>query len=155
MAKKKTDTGYRVAVLGAKGIIKILVYVLILITIIYLSKTAYSFGYAIFNQKPVAEKPGQAVTVIIPEGSSARDIGNTLEKKGLIEDAAIFAAQERLSVYHGKLLAGTYLLNTSQTADEMMEILSGNNTEGQISVNRDEDAGDGTGTLDDAVEKVE
>lgn len=133
MAKKKSDTGYKVAVLGAKGIIKILVYILILISIIYLCKTAYTFGYAIFNQVSMAEEPGQAVTVIIPENASPRDIGKILKKKSLIEDGNIFVVQERLSIYHDKLKAGTYLLNTSQTPDDMMAILSGEVTEGQIS----------------------
>lgn len=132
MAKKKADAGYKAAVFGAKSILKILFYVLVVIVIIYLSKKAYTFGYAVFHQVPMAEEPGQAVTVIIPEDSSAYDIGKALARKGLIEDALIFVVQERLSSYHGDLRAGTYLLNTSYTANEMMEILSWENMEGVL-----------------------
>lgn len=142
MAKRKTDAGYKAAVFGAKSILKILFYVLVVIVIIYLSKKAYSFGYAVFNQVPMAEEPGQAVTVIIKEDSSVYEIGKTLERKGLIEDAAIFVVQERLSSYHGDLKAGTYLLNTSYTADEMMEILAWENMDGVLQTEKDEAAGD-------------
>jgi hypothetical protein len=40
-------------------------------------------------------------------------------------------AQEMLSSYKGKQQPGTYILSTSMTPDEMMEILARENTEGQ------------------------
>lgn len=154
MAKKKADTGYRVAVLGAKGVIKILLYLLAAFLIVYLSRTAYTVGYAVFNQEAMAPEPGQAVTVVIPEGSSAGDIGSILERKGLVESSWVFALQERLSSYHDKLLAGTYLLNTSETPDDIMAILSGENIEGQLEQSSNDQA-EGQESLDDAVETVE
>ena len=152
MAKKKSDTGYQAAVFGAKSVLKILFYVLVIIVMIYLAQKAYSFGYAIFNQEPVAEAPGQAVTVIIPEDSTVKDIARTLERKGLIEDDAIFLLQERLSGYHGRLLPGTYLLNTSMTADEKMEILSGDNPDGILQSASDSEENT---SENDAIDKVE
>ena len=142
MAKKKKDAGYQAAVFGAKSILKILFYVLVVIVMIYLGKKAYTFGYAVFHQVPMAEEPGQAVTVIIPEESSVYDIGKALERKGLIQDAVIFVMQERLSSYHGDLKAGTYLLNTSQTANEMMEILTWQNMKGVLKTPEDETTGE-------------
>ena len=152
MAKKKSDTGYQAAVFGAKSVLKILFYVLVIIVMIYLAQKAYSFGYAIFNQEPVAEAPGQAVTVIIPEDSTVKDIARTLERKGLIEDDAIFLLQERLSGYHGRLLPGTYLLNTSRTADEMVEGLSGDNPDGILQSASDSEENT---SENDAIDKVE
>ena len=67
----------------------------------------------------------------VPEGASVKEIANLLKENGLIEDVTVFRIQERLSAYHGKLIGGDYILNTSQTPTEMMEILSGTNTEGQ------------------------
>ena len=77
------------------------------------------------------EENGRDVTVVIKEGDSVYQIGKTLKKKGLIDDAKIFVAQEMLSSYKGKLQPGTYILSTSMTPDEMMEILARENTEGQ------------------------
>ena len=51
----------------------------------------------------------------------------------MIERPVIFWAQEKLSDYRGKIKPGTYLLNTHETVDEMLAILSGKNTEGQPS----------------------
>lgn len=47
----------------------------------------------------------------------------------MIERPVIFWAQEKLSDYRGKIKPGTYLLNTHETVDEMLAILSGKNTE--------------------------
>lgn len=77
------------------------------------------------------EENGRDVTVVIKEGDSVYQIGKTLKKKGLIDDAKIFVAQEMLSSYKGKQQPGTYILSTSMTPDEMMEILARENTEGQ------------------------
>ena len=133
--KKKKDATYQVAVSGAKGAIRILLYVLLICVLIFVGKTAYSFGYLIFYQEPEAhtQADGQDVTVIVHEDDSVYDVGETLQEKGLIERPVIFWAQEKLSDYRGKIKLGTYLLNTHETVDEMLAILSGKNTEGQPS----------------------
>lgn len=134
MAKKrKKDTAYRAAVNGAKSVLRILVYICVILAIVFAGKTAYSFGYLIFDQHPMAatEEEGQDVTVIVKEDDSVYDIGKNLKAKGLIEDPVIFWAQEKLSDYSGKIKPGTYLLNTYENVNQMLSVLSGENTEGQ------------------------
>ena len=131
MAKKNRDVGYAVALFGAKGVIRILLYVLVAIFFISIARMSYVFGYSIFNEQAIASAPGQDVLVEIPEGASTREIADILVKNDLIESGRIFIAQERLSSYHGKLQSGTYLLNTSEKPTEMMRILAGIDTEGQ------------------------
>lgn len=136
MAKKrKKDTAYRAAVNGAKSVLRILVYICVILAIVFAGKTAYSFGYLIFDQHPMAatEEEGQDVTVIVKEDDSVYDIGKNLKTKGLIEDPVIFWAQEKLSDYSGKIKPGTYLLNTYENVNQMLSVLSGENTEGQPS----------------------
>ena len=142
--KRKKDTAYRAAVSGAKGALRILVYICAILLIIFAGKTAYSFGYLIFDDHPMAEtkEEGQDVTVIVGEDDDVYQIGQTLEEKGLIERPVIFWVQEKLSDYRGKIQPGTYILNTSQNAEEMLAILSGENTEGQPT---SDDAGEVTG----------
>lgn len=107
-------------------------YLCVVVCIIYIGKSAYDFGYEIFNQETMDnEENGRDVTIVIKEGDSPYQIGKTLKKKGLIGDPKIFVAQEMLSSYKGKLQMGTYILNTSMTPDEMMEIMARENTEGQ------------------------
>lgn len=133
MGTKKKDAGYRVAVTGARGILKILIYVCLFLLLIFAGKTAYDFGYDIFDQQPVASaRDGTEITVEVTEGMDEGEIGEMLIENGLIdEDLYVFRAQVIFSGYHGKLLPGTYILNTSQTVDEMLEILSQKDTEGQ------------------------
>ena len=111
--------------LGAKTTIRILFYILIAVVLIFLGRTAYSYGYSVFNEQAVESSPGTDVEVTVPEGASARQIGKLLKENGLIKDAGVFVLQERLSAYHGRLQGGTYTLNTSETADEMLAILAG------------------------------
>lgn len=133
--KRKKSTAYRAAVSGAKGVLRILVYVCAAVIIVFAGKTAYSFGYLIFDDRPMAatEEEGQDVTVVVKEEDSVYQVGQTLEQKGLIERPVIFWMQEKLSDYKGKIQPGTYLLNTCQNAEEMLAILSRENTEGQPS----------------------
>ena len=80
--KKKKDATYQVAVSGAKGAIRILLYVLLICVLIFVGKTAYSFGYLIFYQEPEAhtQADGQDVTVIVHEDDSVYDVGETLQE---------------------------------------------------------------------------
>lgn len=144
MSKKK-DAGYHVAVSGAKGILRILLYILVVIAIIYVGKTAYSFGYAVFNQVPVAAKgQGQDITVVVKEEDSVKDVAKTLKRKGVIADDTIFRVQEYLSDYHEQIKPGTYILNTEQTTEEILAILSQENTAGQPTIlNQEDDSQEG------------
>lgn len=85
---------------------------------------AYDYGYRVFKEEPVAEAPGVDIQVDITIGKSTMDIGQILEDKGLIRDAKLFYIQNLLSHYKDKLQPGTYVLNTSMTMEEMMEIMS-------------------------------
>lgn len=124
METKDKEKTYRLALFGAKGVIRLLLVVLVIVAIAWLGRTAYTFGYSIFNEQAMAVRPGTDVSVTIPENASVREIGNILKEKGLISDVNIFIAQERLSAYHGTLKGGTYTLNTSMTPTEIFAVLA-------------------------------
>ena len=105
-------------------IVKVVLVVLVLMFIYKAAVKAYDFGYAIFEDKPVAETPGRDVTISITEGKTTKEIGEILESKGLVSDATTFYLQNLLSSYKDELQPGMYTLNTSMTPTEMMEIMS-------------------------------
>ena len=150
--KKKKDLGYRVAVSSARGIVRILVYICVAVLLIFLGREAYFLGYQVFNQTPVDQGEGKDVTVVISDDMSVMDIGELLKEQGLIEEEPlVFWCQELLSDYHDKLLPGAYILNTSQTVDEMLPILAQEITEGQpnsLNENSSSSSGSGTGTAE-------
>ena len=132
MSEKKRDAGYRAALTGAKGTVRLLIYVCVILVIILAAKTSYQFGYDVFAEEPVASRgKGKEVTVQVRSGMEAKEL---LKDNGLIDESLlVFEVQYRLSGYYGGIKDGSYVLNTAQTVDEMLEILAGVNTEGQPS----------------------
>ena len=138
MSKKK-DTGYRVAVSGAKGILRILLYALIIIAIIYAGRRRILSDMRYLTRFRWRQRAGQDITVVVKEEDSVKEIARNLEKKGVITDDQVFRIQERISDYHNKIRPGTYILNTEQTTEEILAILSQENTEGQpVILNQEE-----------------
>lgn len=86
--------------------------------------TAYNFGYRVFTEAPMEKEPGTDVTIKIEKSMNGQQIGNLLQKKGLIRDADLFRIQLKLSVYEDKIKPGEYKLNTSMTAKDMMVVMS-------------------------------
>ncbi|HIR25015.1 MAG TPA: endolytic transglycosylase MltG [Candidatus Egerieimonas faecigallinarum] len=130
--KKKKNTGYQVAVSGAKGILRLLIYLCVLLAILFAGSTAYNFGYAIFYQEAVASSnEAVEVTVTVEEGDSAMTVARMLENRGLVENALVFRMQELISDYHGQIKPGTYILNTAMEPEQMLKILSQTDTTGQ------------------------
>ena len=67
-----------------------------------------------------------------------------MKRKGVIADDTIFRVQEYLSDYHEQIKPGTYILNTEQTTEEILAILSQENTEGQPTIlNQEDDSQEG------------
>ena len=105
-------------------ILKVAVAVAAVVIIYKGAVIAYDYGYRVFKEEPVSEAPGIDINVEITAGKGTVQIGEILESKGLIRDAKLFYIQNLLSHDKDKLKPGAYVLNTSMTMEEMMEIMS-------------------------------
>ena len=105
-------------------VFKIVLAIIIVMLVYKWSLLAFDYGQRVFNEPPMSAGDGRTVTVVVSEGDSAKEIGEKLEKSGLIRDAMLFRIQEMLSAYKNEMQPGTYELNTSMTTEEMMEIMS-------------------------------
>lgn len=105
-------------------LIKIAVLALIVLAVVFIGKKAYEFGYDVFSEETVSDPPGKDVVVTIPDGYGAKDVGRLLEEKKLIPDGNVFRVQELLSKYHNKIRAGTYTLNSSWTAEQILKVIA-------------------------------
>ena len=104
MADTRDKLG-RAGVFLAGGVFKIALYICVIVFLIWVGKSTYQFGYNVFNQQAMSPGEGQQVTVVIKEGSSAYNVGRTLEQKGLVKDAlASGELVEILSEYKQKPL---------------------------------------------------
>ena len=102
----------------------ILITLLVVLGLFKTGTYCYDFGYRLFTEEPMEAAPGTDVVVQISEDMSGYEIGKLLEEKGLVEDGLLFYAQLKLSAYAKDLNPGTYTLNTSMDANEMMAVMS-------------------------------
>lgn len=107
-----------------ENVIKVIILAVFVMYIVKGITIAYDFGYKVFADEPMSANNGRIITVGVPEGASAKDVGAMLEEKGLIENAQRFVIQEYLSSYHDQIKPGIYDLSTGMTANEMIEIMS-------------------------------
>lgn len=119
------DNVGKAGVVLASGFFRAALYVCVAVLIFWLGRSAYQFGYDVFNQQAMSPGNGQEVTIVVEEGASVYKVAKTLEKKSLVEDALVFYVQEKLSNYSGQIKPGTYLLSTAYTPVRIMGILAG------------------------------
>lgn len=110
------------ALLISRIVIRLACYALFVVLAIYAARRAYTFGYSVFDTKPMTGSPGKDVAVTIEEGMSPEEIGRLLKQKKLIRDVNVFRVQYR--IYNYKIYPGTYVLNTSQDISEMIAVMS-------------------------------
>ena len=108
----------------AQLIFKVALFTVIIMYIIKAATAAYDYGYRVFTELPVSSGEGRIISVYIEDGSSALDVGQMLQDKGLIRDGRLFMVQELLSEKHGKIQPGIYDLSTTMTAQEMLEVIA-------------------------------
>ena len=118
--KKRTE----VAGNAVYTVVKIVVVILIAMVIYRLGSMAFTYGERIFGELPMTEEPGTDLSITVEETDSVRDVADKLEQAGLIRDAELFVIQEKLVGFKSGLQPGTYTLSTSQTPEEMIEIMS-------------------------------
>ena len=121
------NKGMQIALAFVRWGLRILLIVLIIMGIVYVSKKLYALGYETFSVRPVAEsaEEGKDVTVVITKKMTMKDVGALLIEAGLIEESEeAFLIQAKVYGYEDKLIPGPYVLNTSMSVDEMLEIMS-------------------------------
>ncbi len=93
--------------------------------LVLLIAAASIFGYPIgkeyFRQKSVA---GKDVEVVIAKGSTSREVGKILKKKGVIQYESAFLLKLYFSDYKGKLRYGTFELNDGMSLDQVIKELA-------------------------------
>lgn len=111
--------------------VEVIFLALIIILIYNGGVKAYSFGFSVFAEQPIAKEPGRDINVTIDSKLSAYELGELLENKGLIRDAKVFYVQMKLMSVNGKVKSGRYTLNTSMTSEEMILAITADSQEGE------------------------
>ena len=127
-AKKKIVKGVSSAVIHvAMAVILVTVASMVL----YVgAKKAYSFGYDIFNDRPMHSAPGTDKLFVVEENMGRMQCMDNLEKAGLIRDKTVALIQSYFFEYD--IYPGTYTLNTAMTTKEILLKLSEEPAEAMI-----------------------
>ena len=110
------------AILGT--IFRIVCTVLIVVVIYKGAVFCYDYGYRIFTEPAISTGTGRTVTVTIPKGMSAKEMGELFVNQGLVEDSTLFMLQYYASEYRKDIKPGTFELSTNMTAEEMMKVMA-------------------------------
>lgn len=105
-------------------IFRLSISVIVVVLVYRAAMYAYHFGYMVFADATMEVSPGRDVSITVETDDDIMDIGETLERRGLISDAKIFLVQAVLLEYKDNLLPGVYTLNTSMTPEEMLEVMA-------------------------------
>ncbi|MDD4112465.1 MAG: endolytic transglycosylase MltG [Herbinix sp.] len=113
--------------------------ILLVVLVIYGSRTAYNFTYQLYGPVTVESEPGRTVPIRINKGESSMDIAGKLEVNRVIVDKYSFYFRAKLQ--DKVIMPGTYRVNSSMTYNEILDIITDySNSEVQDStVNTDED----------------
>lgn len=103
--------------------IKVVVVAIIIMFVYRFSVSAYDFGFRLFGEEPMTQGEGVTISITVDETDSVKDVAAKLEENGLIRDAELFYVQEKFSEHKGMISPGTYELNTSMTAEEMLAVM--------------------------------
>lgn len=117
MDNRKTSQGF------AKVSLKTLKYVIMIVVAIVCATAAYNFGTKVFSTETMEAAPGTDMSFTFEEGTTIKQVGETLEEYQVIDDAGIFRVQSY--VYSIKSIEpGTYLFNTSQTSEDIFQTIA-------------------------------
>lgn len=101
------------------------IIILVIVGIYKLGEYAYTCGYSIVANTAAEPEPGRDMRVDLASDMTAKEIAQLLERKGLVRDADIFRIQLKINKYEDRLEPGEYILNTSMSPKELMQVLSG------------------------------
>ncbi|MGC5326844.1 endolytic transglycosylase MltG [Brevibacillus sp. SYSU BS000544] len=83
-----------------------------------------SASYVYSQLQAPAASGSTPVNVTIPSGSSVREIGDILQKEGLIKNAALFSLYVRTKDVGNRLQAGNYHFQRGQSLDTLLESMA-------------------------------
>ena len=107
-------------------IIKALIAVAAAFILVFIFHGAYKEYKAAYNRELTGTytDSGNDIMVVIPDGATERQIAAILKADGLIKYPSAFQKRLNDSKYDGKLVGGTYNLNTGMNTLDMMKAMA-------------------------------
>lgn len=121
MGQKRQGTKIAMDIVGfiLHLLLNIIFYAIVIFAVYKVGITAREFCYQVFGAYTMDAKPGINMEITIEEGASTMEVAAALEMNRVIPNRYSFYLKVQLMKH--KILAGTYILNTSMTYDEILE----------------------------------
>lgn len=105
-----------------RGLLNITFIIMVVILVIYGSRTAFNFTYRLYGPVSVEDEPGRTIPIRINKGESSMEIASKLELNRVIVDKYSFYFKIKLQ--DKVIMPGTYRVNSSMTYDEILDIIT-------------------------------
>ncbi len=124
---------FRMLMAMFRTMILILIIVFVVILAIFFIRKAYGIGYEVTGYVPETGEDDVVQTMVtFTDEMTVRDLAELLIRRELIDESAdAFVIQERISDHHGLLKPGTYVLSSSMTIEEMLDVMDGEEEENE------------------------
>lgn len=120
--KKSKGIAKKSASIFSKLTFKVAMYVIGVVLVVLVCKSAYDFGTKVFSEEGMAESgSGQEVVITIPANASTSEVASILKENGLIESELVFKIQ--MILYEADIYSGTYTLSTEYSPEELIDAL--------------------------------
>lgn len=103
---------------------KTLSKIVLIILIVVFSLLALGTGYCVINMMPVDSKDSTPITFVVEKGMGKSAVVDKLKSAGIIRNAFVFKVYLRI-IDDRTLYPGTYVLNKSMNAEEIIKIING------------------------------
>ncbi len=103
-------------------VLNILFYAIVVFAVYKVGTYAYEFSYQVFGDVTAESEPGRNALITIEEKSTAYDLAETLEVNKIIVNRYSFYLKAK--VLNKKIMAGTFMLNSSMTYDEILNTVT-------------------------------
>ena len=120
MAQKGDGTKIAIDIAGfiLHLLLNVIFYAVVIFAIYKVGITAREFCFQVFGAYSMDAEPGINAEITIEDGASTMEVAAALEQYRLIPNRYSFYLKVQLMGH--KILAGTYILNTSMTYDEIL-----------------------------------
>lgn len=104
-------------------LLNIVFYILVVMLIINVSKSAFDFTYQLYGPVTMDEAPGVTIdNFVIKKGESTMNVASKLELNRVIKNKYAFYLKVKLQ--NIALMPGVYTVNTSMTYNEIINVIS-------------------------------
>ena len=103
------------------SLVKAIIYIMVILVV---SGCLSVFIITVANDVFAFVKSDEEITLTIPEGLSVKDLGEILEKNGVINSAEIFDLYAKLRDKNPSFVAGEYTVTPSMNYDELLRVFA-------------------------------